>query len=248
MATKKNTDTTAAKAAKASKPKSAKTAKQAESQTGTGSTSIKVLSIEGKEVGTIDLNPEVFGVTPNETLVHDTVRWQLARRRSGTHQALTRSMKKGGKKKPFKQKGTGRARAGSSISPLWVGGASVHGPLPRDYDYRLPKRTRRQALASVLSDKVLNSKVIVIDELTLKEGKTKTMAAALQKIGVVSQSATIIVEGSKGSEAVVRGSRNLPKILTLTATAANVYDILRHEFVVLSKDGVKAIEERVLNA
>jgi large subunit ribosomal protein L4 len=209
-------------------------------------TAVKVLTLEGKEVGTIELNPEVFGVTPNESLVHDTVRWQLARRRSGTHQALTRSMMRGGGKKPYKQKGTGRARAGSNISPLWVGGASVHGPLPRDYDYRLPKRTRRQALASVLSDKVLNSKLVVVDELSLKEAKTKLMAAALDKVGVAARNAAIIV--SSTDDLVAKASRNLPKVIALTPNAANVYDLLRHDFLVISKDGVKAIEERVLKA
>jgi len=209
-------------------------------------TAVKVLTLEGKEVGTIELNPEVFGVTPNESLVHDTVRWQLARRRSGTHQALTRSMMRGGGKKPYKQKGTGRARAGSNISPLWVGGASVHGPLPRDYDYRLPKRTRRQALASVLSDKVLNSKLVVVDELSLKEAKTKLMAAALDKVGVAARNAAIIV--SSTDDLVAKASRNLPKVIALTPNAANVYDLLRHDFLVISKDGIKAIEERVLKA
>lgn len=210
------------------------------------STSVKVLSLDGKEVGSIELNAEVFGVVPNESLVHDTVRWQLARRRSGTHQALTRSMMRGGGKKPFKQKGSGRARAGSNISPLWVGGASVHGPTPRDYDYRLPKRTRRQALASVLSDKLLNSKIVVLDSLELKEAKTKAMAAVLEKVGVASRNATIIVPSLQ--EGVAKASRNLPKVLALTPTAANVYDLLRHEYLVLSKDGVKAIEDRVLKA
>ncbi|NDC38030.1 MAG: 50S ribosomal protein L4 [Proteobacteria bacterium] len=205
---------------------------------------VRVLNLDGKEVGTLELNPEVFGVTPNESLVHDTVRWQLARRRSGTHQALTRSMMRGGGKKPFRQKGTGRARAGSIISPLWVGGASVHGPLPRDYDYRLPKRTRRQALASVLSDKVQNSKLVIVDELNLKEAKTKVMAKTLDNVGVAGRNATIIVHSQQDS--VAKASRNLPKVVTLTPTAANVYDLLRHDFIVISKDGVKAIEERVL--
>lgn len=209
-------------------------------------TAVKVVTLEGKEVGTIELNPEVFGVTPNESLVHDTVRWQLARRRSGTHQALTRSMMRGGGKKPYRQKGTGRARAGSNISPLWVGGASVHGPLPRDYDYRLPKRTRRQALASVLSDKVLNSKLVVVDELSLKEAKTRLMAAALDKVGVAARNAAIIV--SSTDDLVAKASRNLPKVTALTPNAANVYDLLRHDFLVISKDGIKAIEERVLKA
>jgi len=229
----------------ATKKTTKKSSSKAEAETPV-QTAVKVLTLEGKEVGTIELNPEVFGVTPNESLVHDTVRWQLARRRSGTHQALTRSMMRGGGKKPYKQKGTGRARAGSNISPLWVGGASVHGPLPRDYDYRLPKRTRRQALASVLSDKVLNSKLVVVDELSLKEAKTKLMAAALDKVGVAARNAAIIV--SSTDDLVAKASRNLPKVIALTPNAANVYDLLRHDFLVISKDGIKAIEERVLKA
>ncbi len=207
---------------------------------------VKVLDIEGKALHSIELNSEVFGIEPIESLVHETVRWQLARRRQGTHQALTRSMMRGGGKKPFKQKGTGRARAGSIISPVWVGGAVVHGPLPRSYDYRLPKRTRRMALASVLSDKAAGSKIVVLNKLEVEGAKTARLASILKKIGVESQSAVIIA--GKDDVAVQRSSHNLPKVVTLNPSSANVYDLLKHEFIVCTEETVRALEERVLEA
>ena len=207
------------------------------------SVSWKILSLEGKEVGSIDLDGEVFAAKVNKSLVHDTVRWQLARRRAGTHQALTRSMMRGGAKKPWKQKGTGRARAGSGISPLWVGGASIHGPLPRCYDYRLPKRTRRQALAAVLSDKVQAKQLIVVDSLAVKSGKTKDMAAALGKVGVTDQRVTVVT--TENDQMVVRSARNLPNVQLASVAAVNVYDLLRNEILVTTKAGIEALQTRL---
>lgn len=203
----------------------------------------KVMSLEGKEVGSVQLNGAVFGAAINLSLVHDTVRWQLARRRAGTHQALTRTMMEGGAKKPWKQKGTGRARAGSGISPLWVGGASIHGPLPRSYDYRLPKRTRRQALMSVLSDKVKSNQLVVVDDLTVNSGKTKDMAAALAKVGVGDKRVTLVITEENGT--VARSARNLANVHLATVAAVNVYDLLRNEILVTTKAGIAALENRV---
>ena len=203
----------------------------------------KMHDMSGKEVGSIELDPEVFGAKVHEAIVHETVRWQLARRRAGTHRALTRSMMKGGGKKPWKQKGTGRARAGSNISPLWVGGASVHGPLPRCYDYRLSKRSRRQALVSVLTSKVQDAKLVVLDKLQVPSGKTRDMASVLAKIGISEQDVVIVTASSE--EMVSRSSRNLSKVLALSVSGVNVYDLLRHKYVVSTQDGIKALQARV---
>jgi large subunit ribosomal protein L4 len=200
-------------------------------------------NMSGKEVGSVDLDPEVFAAKIHEAIVHETVRWQLARRRAGTHQALTRSMMKGGKKKPWKQKGTGRARAGSGVSPLWVGGASIHGPLPRDYDFRLSKRSRRQALASVLTSKVQEEKLVILDKLQIPSGKTKDFAAVLKKIGIAEQDAIVVT--AKSEDMVTRSSRNIQKVLALSVAGVNVYDLLRHKYIVSTKDGIEALQARV---
>lgn len=203
----------------------------------------KVLDMKGKEVGSIDLDPEVFGAPIKKQLVHEVVRWQLNKRRSGTHQALTRSMMKGGGKKPWKQKGTGRARAGSIISPLWVGGASIHGPLPRSYEHRLAKRTRRQALAAVLSYKAKEKQLFVLDELTIDSGKTKDMAAVLRNLGVDGSSLALVL-GSK-NEHVERCSRNLPRVLLADVGGINVYDLMRHKILLSTKEGILGLQARV---
>jgi len=206
--------------------------------------SYKVLDVKGKEVGSIDLNPEVFGARIRPHLVQETVRWQLARRRSGTHQALTRTMKSGGAKKPYKQKGTGRARAGSSISPLWVGGASIHGPLPRDYDYRLPKRTRRQALISVLSEKVAKQSLLVLEELKISSGKTRDMAQVLEKLSIAGKKIVVIAEALDAK--TVKATQNLPGITVLPVAGLNVYDLMRHPILVGSRAAISAVEKRVI--
>lgn len=204
-----------------------------------------VITVEGKDAGQIDLDPAVFATSGKTSLVHDTVRWQLAKRRSGTHQAMTRSMMKGGGKKPWKQKGTGRARAGSGISPLWVGGASIHGPLPRDYNFRLTKRTRRQALSAVLTDKVASQTLIVLDKLDLAKAKTKLMAAIFEKIGASDARAVLMVSGDSGAESLRRSSRNLADVSTLSVEGINVYDLLRHKYLVGTKEGILALQKRV---
>lgn len=202
----------------------------------------KVVNVEGREVGSMSLDAGVFGAEVKPHLVHDTVRWQLARRRSGTHQALTRSMMRGGGKKPFKQKGSGRARAGSIISPLWVGGASIHGPLPRDYDYRLPKRTRKLALISALTDKAQGGKLIVVDEIKAS-GRTRDMAAALKKLGLKrSERVTLVVTGA--DEKLAQGARNIENVQILPVAGVNVYDLLRNEYLLGTKAAIEALQER----
>lgn len=214
--------------------------------------SYKVLDTSGKEVGTVDLDSRVFDAPVLPHLVHDTVRWQLARRRSGTHQALTRTMKEGGAKKPYKQKGTGRARAGSSISPLWVGGASVHGPLPRSYDYRLPKRTRRQALASVLSQKRSEDKLIVLDQLGVDSGKTKDFKAVLKKLNLDSGKALFVTDSGMAGEtkgavhSSVRAGRNIGSVEFSPVAGVNVYDLMKSEFLVVTRKAVDELSQRIL--
>lgn len=207
----------------------------------------KVIDMSGKEVGSVELNGAIFAAPINENLVHETVRWQLAKRRAGTHSTLSRSMMKGGGKKPFKQKGTGNARAGSIISPIWVGGAVVFGPHPRDYSYRLPKRTRKQALCSVLTEKAQQGKLVVLDNLTVDSGKTKDMAALIEKLGLQDQSVLMVVSGT-GSEAetkLVRSTRNLECVTAMPVTGVNCHDLLRHSHVLIARDALGDLEKRV---
>lgn len=205
----------------------------------------------GKEVGVIELNPRIFSAPKRHSLVHATVRWQRAKRRSGTHQALTRSMMKGGGKKPFKQKGTGQARAGSIISPLWVGGASIHGPLPRDYSYSLQKRTRVQAISVVLSDKFRRNKLIVVDSLAVKSSKTSDAVKMLNNLGLPAGRGALLVtetDASKQDPKSLNAFRNIPKLSVLSVSGVNVYDLLRHEYLVISRDAVEALQTRLLES
>ena len=204
----------------------------------------KVVNIKGAEVGSVELDDSVFGVKIQADLVHQTVRWQRAKARSGTHATLTKGMMKGGNRKPFKQKGSGRARAGSNTSPLWVGGGVSHGPQPRDYEFRLSKRSRKQALASVLTDKVQKSTLIILDELTLKEGKTKELLAILKNLGVDAKKLSIVLPIRE--EKVWRGSGNLKSVIALPVSGVNVYDLLKRPFLLSTKEGVRALEKRML--
>lgn len=203
----------------------------------------KVVNIEGKEIGTIDLNPAVFATRVDESVIHEVVRWQLARRRQGTHSTLNRARMEGGGRKPFKQKGSGRARAGSRNSPIWVGGAVAHGPTPRDYDYRLPKRARRQALSAVLSNKLIQERIVILDEINIADGKTKSMLECLEKIGVKDGSATIVL--NEKNESVERSSSNLKKVKTLPSYGANVYDLMNRTYLVSTKAGIEALQARL---
>ena len=213
---------------------------------------VKVLNSSGKEVGSVEIDPVVFGGSRpgrageavRQSLVHQTVRWQRAKARSGTHQALTRTMKEGGAKKPFKQKGTGRARAGSSISPLWVGGASVHGPLPRSYEFRLSKRVRRQALGAVIADKAKSGLFVLVEDFGKVSGKTQDMISALRKIGVGDGVKATIVIGERNA-AIERGARNIANVSVVAAEGASVYELMRGGMVITTKAGFEAMKARV---
>jgi len=201
---------------------------------------VSVLNMEGVEVGTIDLNDAVFGVDVNEHLLHMAVVQQLANNRQGTQSAKTRGQVSGGGRKPYRQKGTGHARQGSTRAPQFAGGGVVFAPVPRDYSFKLNKKEKRAALKSALTDRVQNGKVIVLDELKLDEIKTKEMVRVLGNIKAAEKA--LVVTADK-DETVVKSARNLAKVVTTTTSQLNVYDVMNAQTVVLTKDAVAKIEE-----
>ena len=201
---------------------------------------VSVYNMEGKEVGTMELNDAVFGVEVNEHLVHMAVVQQLANNRQGTQKAKTRAEVSGGGRKPWKQKGTGHARQGSTRSPQWTGGGVVFAPAPRDYSFKLNRKEKRAALKSALTDKVQSNKLIVIDELKFDEIKTKSFKNVLDNLKINSKSLVVLNEKD---EKVVLSARNIPTVKTALTNTINVYDILNAQTVVLTKEAVKTIEE-----
>ena len=200
---------------------------------------VSVYNMEGKEVGTIELNDAVFGVEVNEHLVHMAVVAQLANKRQGTQKAKTRSEVSGGGRKPWRQKGTGHARQGSTRAPQWTGGGVVFAPTPRDYTIRLNKKEKKLALKSVLTNCVNENKFIVLDELKFDEIKTKKMQAVLDALNV-SKALVVLNENDTN---VVKSASNIANIQTALTNTINVYDILKYNTVVVTKDAVKTIEE-----
>ena len=200
---------------------------------------VAVYNIEGKEVGTIDLNDAVFGVEVNEHLVHMAVVQQLANNRQGTQKAKTRSEVSGGGRKPWRQKGTGHARQGSTRAPQWTGGGVVFAPTPRDYSFKLNKKEKRAALKSALTSRVEEKKFIVVDEMKFDEIKTKNFQNALNNLNV-SKALVVLEEGNTNAEL---SARNIPDVKTARTNTINVYDILKYNTVVATKAAVEAIEE-----
>lgn len=200
---------------------------------------VSVYNIEGKEVGSIELNEAVFGVEINEHLVHMAVVQQLANKRQGTQSAKTRAEVRGGGRKPWKQKGTGHARQGSTRSPQWTGGGVVFAPKPRNYSFKMNKQEKLAAIKSALTSKVNASKLVVLDELNFSEVKTKQMKAVLDNLKV---SKALVVLGEKNDN-VVLSARNLPTVRTALTNTISVYDILKYDTLVLTKDAVAKIEE-----
>ena len=200
---------------------------------------VSVYNMEGKEVGTIELNDAVFGVEVNEHLVHMAVVAQLANKRQGTQKAKTRSEVRGGGRKPWRQKGTGHARQGSIRAPQWTGGGVVFAPTPRDYSVKMNKKEKQLAMKSVLTSKVNESKFIVLDELKLAEIKTKQIKAVLDNLKV--EKALIVTK--EKDDVVVKSANNLPKVATTALNNINVYDILKYDTVVVTSEAVAAIEE-----
>ena len=200
---------------------------------------ISVFNIEGKEVGSIELNDAVFGVNVNEHLVHMAVVAQLANKRQGTQKAKTRSEVSGGGRKPWKQKGTGHARQGSTRSPQWKGGGVVFAPTPRDYTINLNKKEKRIALKSAFTSRVLENKFIVVDDFAMSEIKTKKMQQTLNNLNV-KKALVVCAENEKNT---VLSVRNIYGVKAASPKTINVYDILKYNTVVASKDAVKTIEE-----
>jgi len=200
---------------------------------------VSVYNMEGKEVDTIDLSDDIFGVDVNEHLVHMAVVQQLANKRQGTQKAKTRSEVSGGGRKPWRQKGTGHARQGSTRSPQWKGGGVVFAPVPRDYSFKMNKKEKRAALKSALTSRVQENKLIVIDELKFDEIKTKNFKAVMDNLKV----AKAYVVLNDNDEKVVMSARNLPNVQTALTNTINVYDVMKGGTVILTKDAVKTIEE-----
>ncbi|MDA8442328.1 MAG: 50S ribosomal protein L4 [Peptococcaceae bacterium] len=201
---------------------------------------VAVYNMQGAHVGEIELNDEVFGIEVNQTVLHSAVLLQLASRRRGTHSTKLRGEVRGGGRKPWRQKGTGRARVGSIRSPLWRGGAITFGPKPRDYDFKLPRKVRRLALKSALSSKVEGGKVIVLDQLAFDAPKTKRVVELLDNLKVANKA--LVVTGDL-DVTVEKSARNIPGVHTLDAAGLNVYDILNHDTLVITKDAIAKVEE-----
>ena len=201
---------------------------------------ISVLTMQGKEAGQMDLNEDIFGITPNTAAMHLVVRSILAAKRQGTQSALTRGMVRGGGRKIYRQKGTGRARHHSNRAPQFRHGGVVFAPQPRKYIVKVPRKVRRLAMRSALSAKLASGSLIVVDKLELEEAKTRVMAKVLSDLGVTKSCLLVLPEAN---EAVRRAGNNLPNLTNACADNINVYDILRADKLVLTKDAVMAIQE-----
>ena len=201
---------------------------------------IKVLNMAGAEVGTVELNDSIFGVEPNTAVVHEVVKNHLANCRQGTQSALTRAEVSGGGKKPWRQKGTGRARQGSTRSPQWTHGGIVFAPKPRSYSYVLNKKVKRLAMKSALSAKAAAGEIIVIDSIKMDSIKTKDFRSFLSAVKADGKAAVITPEVN---EVVVKSARNIPGVETSMANLINVYDILKAKYLVLDKEALAVIEE-----
>lgn len=202
---------------------------------------VAVYDITGNQTGDIELNDNIFGVEVNEAVLHQAVVMQLANQRLGTAATKTRAMVRGGGKKPWKQKGTGRARAGSIRSPLWVGGGTTFGPAPRSYAFSMPRKARRLAIKSALSAKVKSGELLVLEDIKFAEPKTKNVVKMLDDLKSAETKALIIL--GETDETVTKSSRNIPGVKTINTNGVNVYDLLYHDKVIVTKDAVAKIEE-----
>ena len=200
---------------------------------------VSVYNMEGKEVGKMDLNDSVFGVEINEHLVHMAVVQQLANNRQGTQKAKTRGEVSGGGRKPWRQKGTGHARQGSTRSPQWKGGGVVFAPVPRDYSFKLNKKEKRAALKSALTSRVQEEKFLVLDDLKFDEIKTKKFSEVLNNLKV-SKAIVVLADDDKN---VILSARNIPDVITASVSTINTYDIMKYNTVIATKDAVAKIEE-----
>ena len=201
---------------------------------------LKMLNMAGAEAGEIKLNDEIFAITPNEYAVHEVVKNYLANQRQGTQSAKTRGEVRGGGRKPFRQKGTGRHRQGHSTDPSQIGGGIVFAPKPRDYRYTLPKKLRRLAMKSVLSSKVAEKEIIVLDELKFEAPKTKEMVKVLENIKAGKKALIVMAEKDDN---IIKSAANIPGVRTALVNTMNVYEIVNHESFIVTQEAVKKIEE-----
>lgn len=201
---------------------------------------VEVYNVEGKKVSEIDLKEEIFGIKPNEGLVHDVLMNYLANQRQGTQSTKTRSEVRGGGKKPWRQKGTGRARQGSIRAPQWIKGGIALGPKPRSYKYKVNKKEKKLAIKSILSSKVLDQDFVVVDKFDFKEIKTKQMANAMKNLKIEDKALIML---ATGDEKVQKSARNLEGVRTSSVSTINVFDLLKYKKLVVTVDTVKKIEE-----
>ncbi|MCI5972384.1 MAG: 50S ribosomal protein L4 [Anaerococcus sp.] len=201
---------------------------------------VDILNIKGENVGSLELNETLFNTEISEHSVYEVVKNQLANKRQGTQSAKTRSEVRGGGRKPFRQKGTGRARQGSIRAPHYTGGGVVFAPKPRDYSYRVPKKLRRKALYSVLTSKVVDGELIVLDDLKLENNKTKEAAAVLNAVEAGKKAYVVTAENDKD---IYRSFRNIEGVDVASASLINVYDLVRHNKLVITKDAIAKLEE-----
>lgn len=201
---------------------------------------VKVLNMDGQDAGTIELKDEIFGIEPNQNAIHAVVKNHLANKRQGTQSAKTRGEVIGGGRKPFRQKGTGRHRQGSSTDPSQIGGGVVFAPKPRSYRYTIPKNLRRLAMLSALSSKVLEKEIIVLDELKFDAPKTKDMVKVLENVNADRKALIIMAEKDDN---VIKSAANIPGIRTALVSTMNVYEIINHTNFIVTKEAVNKIEE-----
>ncbi|GAW90909.1 50S ribosomal protein L4 [Calderihabitans maritimus] len=201
---------------------------------------VALYNMEGTQIGEVELRDDIFGVEVNEAVLFDTVQMILANRRRGTASTKTRAEVRGGGRKPWRQKGTGRARAGSIRSPLWRGGGIVFGPKPRNYGYSLPKKVRRLALKSALSAKVEDGNLIVLDALRFEQPKTKKMVEVLEALKIDQKALVVTADNNDNVE---KSARNIPGVTPITVDRLNVYDILAHDKMVITQEAVAKVEE-----
>lgn len=201
---------------------------------------VALYDMSGAQIGELELNDSVFGIEPNKSVMYDFVKMQLANKRVGTSSTRTRAEVRGSGKKPWRQKGTGRARVGSRRNPVWTGGGIAFGPRPRDYSYRLPRKVRKLAMKSALSSKVLENNIIVVDQLNFDEPRTKQMVATLQALN--SSKKTLVVTAD-GDANITKSARNIPGVKPLRVDYINVYDLLKYDTLLITRDAVAKVEE-----
>ncbi len=203
---------------------------------------LPIYNLEGKNTGELKVSEEIFGLKPNISVVHQAMKWYLASARQGTASTKTKGEVSGGGSKPWRQKGTGRARAGSIRSPLWKGGGVIFGPKPRDYSYQLPRKIRELAIKVVLSGKLRENKIAVVEDFGIREGKTKEIAKTLEKLEV--ENGLLVID--KEDQKTMRAARNLAGFKLVLGQNLNIHDLLKYDRLVMTKDAVKTIEERFL--